>query len=267
MTQPNKDELARRLGVLTETIHAVVYFAAEPQKAYAQLGLEGYWRGYFASRAAPLGEAGPLLVSALFGGFAPAMVARAIPDVWTTASPQHVQTARLSGATAALRRILSDSMPAVAAAATLTDRCVRALPLPGRPMAAAQADLPRPSDPLAALWHDCTVLREHRGDGHLAAIAATGLVWPEPHLLQGSQVDPRQQEYRGWDDRSWQHAAERVRRRNLREVETLTDTLAAPAYQVLNLAEQQQLAQLLEPVAHAVSSQIPYPNAMGLPPL
>lgn len=267
MNEKARDAPTRRLGVLAETIHAVVYFAPEPQTAYGQLGLRGYWRGYFASRAAPLGEAGPHLVTALFGGFAPAMVARAIPEVWTVASPQQVQAARLSGVTTALRGVLSENLPAVAAAATLTDRCVQALPLHGRPMAAAQADLQRPREPLAALWHDCTVLREHRGDGHLAAVAAAGLTWPEPHCLQGQRVDPRQQEYRGWDDQSWQLAAERVRGRDLHEIDALTDRLAAPAYAVLSAAEQEGLMQLLEPLAHATSSQIPYPNARGLPAL
>jgi len=208
------------------------------------------------------------LVTALLGGFAPAMVARALPEVWTVASPQHVQAARLAGATAALHRLLDDDhLPAVAAAAALTGRCVQALPLPGRPMAAAQAGLPRPDEPLAALWHDCTVLREYRGDGHLAAVALAGLVWPEPHLLQGGRVDARQQEYRGWDDHSWQLAAERVSGRDLREVEAMTDQLAAPAYAPLSAAEQDELIQLLEPLARAASSELPYPNAMALPPL
>jgi len=264
----DRTKAVRRLGVLVESIHAVVYFAPEPQAAYAELGLRGYWRGYFAGRAAPLGAVGSKLVTALLGGFAPAMVARALPEVWTMASPQQVQAARLSGATAALRRLLDDArLPAVAAAAELTGRCVEALPLPGRPMAAAQAGLPRPAEPLAALWHDCTVLREYRGDGHLAAVAVAGLVWPEPHLLQGGRVDARQQEYRGWDDRSWHLAAERVRGRDLAEVEALTDHLAAPAYDALNAPEQAELIRLLEPLARAASSELPYPNAMGLPPL
>ncbi len=259
-------ELVRRLGVLVESIHAVVYFAPEPQAAYAELGLQGFWRGYFASRAAPLGPAGPELVTALFGGFAPEMVARAVPQVWSVATPQQVQAARLAGAAAALRRLLGeDSLPAVAAAAELTERCLRALPLPGRPMAAAQAGPPRPDEPLDALWHDCTVLREHRGDGHLAAVALAGLVWPEPHLLQGNQVDVRQQQHRGWDDQSWQDAAERVRGRDLRDVEVLTDHLAAPAYEALAPTERVELAQLLEPLALAASTQLPYPTRWGCP--
>lgn len=256
----------RRLCVLVESIHAVVYFASEPQAAYAELGLRGYWRGYFASRAAPLGPAGPELVTALFGGFAPAMVARAVPQVWSVATPQQVQAARLAGAVAALRRLFDEiPLPAVALAAELTGRCVRALPLPVRPMAVAQAGLPRLYEPLAALWHDCTVLREHRGDGHLAAVAVADLVWPEPHLLQGSQVDAHQQQHRGWDDQAWQDAAERVRGRDLRDVEVLTDRLAAPAYGALDPAERVDLVQLLEPLALTASTQLPYPNAMGVP--
>jgi hypothetical protein len=268
VTPLNDGALVRRLGVLVESIHAIVYFAPEPQAGYAELGLRGYWRGYFASRSAALGAAGPELVTALFGGFAPAMVARALPEVWTIASPQQVQAARRAGATAALRRLLDDHhLTGVAAAAELTSRCVQALPLPGRPMAAAQSGLPRPAEPLAALWHDCTVLREHRGDGHLAAVAICGLVWPEPHLLAGRQVDARQQQYRGWDDLTWQRAANQVRERDADELEAVTDQLAAPAYQALTASERTELARLLEPLARAASADLPYPNAMGLPPL
>lgn len=260
--------LTRRLGVLVEAIHAIVYFAPEPQAAYVGLGLKGYSRGYFASRAAPLGAAGPELVTALFGGFAPAMVARALPAVWTTASPQQVQAARRAGAVAALRRLLDEHEGAVVAAADLTGRCVQALLFPGRPMAAAQSGLQRPSEPMEALWHDCTVLREYRGDGHLAAVALLGLVWPEPHVLPGRQVDAQQQQHRGWDDDSWRRAADRMRGRDTAEaLEGITDQLAAPAYEVLGAADRVELAQLLEPLATAVSAELPYPNAMGLLPL
>lgn len=183
--------LVRRLGQLTETVHAVVYFAPEARFAYAELGLRGYWRGYFASRCAAVGPIGPDLATALLGGFAPAMVARALPEVWSTADSATVVSARTSAATAALRRLLEGVDPeVVTTAAILTARCVEALALPGRPMAAAHRETPRPADPVGALWHDVTVLREHRGDGHLCAVAAAGLHWPEPHLLIGDRLDP-----------------------------------------------------------------------------
>jgi hypothetical protein len=261
-------KVVRRLGVLVETIHAVVYFAPEPQAEYALLGLRGYWRGYFASRACALGPVGPELLTALLAGFAPGMVARAVPDVWSVAPPESVRQARLSGAVTALRRLIGDEQEApVAAAAELTGRCVADLDLAGRPMAAAQCAAPRPTDPWGALWHDCTVLREHRGDGHIAAVNIAGLVWPEPHLLQGASVDARQQEYRGWDDRTWQQAATRVRGHDLRAVEEMTDQLAAPAYRALQPSDQHHLQMLLEPLVRSAAAQLPYPNAMGLPPL
>lgn len=261
-------EAVRRLGVLVETVHAVVYFALEPQTEYAALGLRGYWRGYFASRACALGPVGPELLTALLAGFAPDMVARAVPGVWSVAPPETVRQARLSGAVAALRRLIGDEQEnSVAAAAEFTSRCVRELHLAGRPMAAAHSAAPRPADPYGALWHDCTVLREYRGDGHIAAVDIAGFVWPEPHLLQGASVDARQQEYRGWDDRTWQQAAARAEGRDLRVVEEMTDQLADPAYSVLEASERHQLQLLLEPLARSAAAQLPYPNAMGLPPL
>lgn len=257
-----------RLGTLTETIHAVVYFAPEPLAAYEELGLRGYWRGYFASRAAPLGPVGPELVTALFGGFAPAMVARSIPEVWTIAQPELVSRVRLSAAVAALRRRLGSDYDALVVAATkLTSRCVMTLPLSDRPMAAALSGLERPTEPLAALWFDCSVLREHRGDGHLAAVTSAGLVWPEPHLLPGKSVDPRLQEFRGWDDEIWNAAKLRMRDFSARPLEDATNELAAVAYVSLSAEERNDLIELLEPIASVISSELPYPNAMGLSPL
>jgi hypothetical protein len=264
----DRPDVVRRLGLLTETLHDIVYFSPEPLDAYKELGLRGYWRGYFAGRASALGPVGPELVTALFAGFAPAMVARALPQVWTMASPESVRSARLAGATAALRRLLAGQPDtAIAAAAELTGRCVETLVLPGRPMAAAQTGLERPSDPLAALWYDCTVLREHRGDGHLIAVASSGLVWPEPHLLKGSHAVEGLQALRGWDDDTWAAAADRMRGRDPAELEAMTDRLAAPAYRVLGTDGQDELARLLEPLARAAAADVPQPNPVGLLPL
>ena len=253
----------RRLGRLTETLHAVVYFAPEPQQRYAALGLNGYWRGYFASRAAAVGTPSAELVTALFAGFAPAFVARAVPQVWQLADRRAVLDARRDGAVAALRRLLGDVD--VDAAAARTGTLVQRLDLAGRPLAAAHAALPRPDEPLAALWHDCTVLREHRGDGHVAAVLAAGLRWPEPHVLAGARVDARQQQLRGWSDDQWAAAAERVdgRAHLLDTVEERTDALAAPAYEG---CDTEALVAALAPLARDVvdAGGVPFPNAMGL---
>jgi hypothetical protein len=255
--------LVRRIGAVTETLHAVVYFAPEPLAAYQELGLRGYWRGYFASRAGALGPVGAERVTQLFGGFAPAFVARAVPEVWSITTSQDAVAARLAGAAAALRRFLGEvevgGLAEVVAGLDLTDR----------PMAAAQRDQPRPVDPVAALWHDCTVLREHRGDAHLAVLRSHGLRWPVPHLLAADRVDPQQQAYRGWNDEEWSEArreAAALPAGLAEQVEADTDVRVAGAHAEVDLED---LLRQLEPLARRVAAAggIPYPNAMGLAPL
>ena len=87
-----------------------------------------------------------------------------------------------------------------------------------------------------------------------------------PAVAAASALTERQQEHGGWEADAWERAAERVRGRHPEEVEALTDSLAAPAYEPLTPDEHAELAGLLEPLARAVSRELPYPNAMGLPP-
>lgn len=262
----------RTVGRLIEVVHAPVYFSPEPQDAYAALGLRGYWRGYFASRAAALGTADAATVTRLFGGFAAPMVERAIPQVWTLATPQAVLAARTAGAIAALRRLTGgepDPRPAAAALARIVD----AADYGGRPLAAAHAELPRPDDTLGALWHGCTVLRELRGDEHLAALAEAGLTWPQPHLLLAAvgRLDPKQREYRGYTEAEWDEARAGLAARGLtgaaaaelvEAVERRTDERVADVFAGTDLAE---LDRLLRPFATAAVVALPFPNAVGLP--
>ena len=95
------------MWTLFEPIHAVAYFAPEARSAFERAGLRGFWRGYFAGRAAPLGAAGAAVVTASFFNFAPAFVARAIPGVWELITPEEALRARLAGATEALGRLLA----------------------------------------------------------------------------------------------------------------------------------------------------------------
>jgi hypothetical protein len=165
---------------LFEPVHTVTYFAAESRAAYESAGLRGFWRGYFAGRAAPIGPVGAAPVIAAFFNFAPAMVARALPAVWQLAPPAATLQARSAGAVTALRRLLQladDAAvpPGVMAAADLLADAAAELDWAGRPLGGPNAALPVPAEPLARLWHAATVLREHRGDGHVAALVAAGL--------------------------------------------------------------------------------------------
>src|SRR5262249_1507697 len=151
-----------------EPVHDVTYFAPEAVSAYTEAGLRGYWRGYFAGRAAPLGGTGAAVVAASFFNFAPSFVARAIPGVWDLITPPDAIGVREAGATAALRRLLDGREDEAAKAADLLWHAAEDLDFAGRPLSAANSELPVSADPVTRLWQATTLLREHRGDGHFA---------------------------------------------------------------------------------------------------
>lgn len=279
--------LARRLWKSIEAYHAVVYFAPEKKSAYDEAGLKGGWMGYFAGRAAPLGAASADLVTAIFYNFHPAMVRRAIPDAWSFSTPQRVLDARLTLVDASLRRLLGSAAagPALADAAEACLRAAEACDPGGRPLFAANAALPVPDEPHLRLWHAATMLREHRGDGHVAALVCAGLDGCEAHLTLTATGGARRgelQPYRGWSDEEWDAAAERLRRRGLlyedgaatpagRElrtwVEDRTDELALRPWVEAGSETAERALELLEEPVRLVldGGGVPFPNPMGLP--
>src|SRR5690349_8855717 len=200
------------MWTLFEPVHAVTYFTADSRSAYEQAGLRGFWRGYFAGRAAPLGAVNAAVVTASFFNFAPAFVGRAIPGVWELITPEEALRARLEGATAALRGLLAGQEPEAAAAGDLLWRAAGELDFPGRVLSAANAALPVPEDGLARLWQAATVLREHRGDGHFAALAAADIDGCEAVALRCLMDLSREnmQPVRGWTDEAWDDALARL---------------------------------------------------------
>ncbi|BAL88173.1 hypothetical protein AMIS_29530 [Actinoplanes missouriensis 431] len=273
---------ARNLWQLYEPVHAVTYFAPQARVAFENAGLHGYWRGYFAGRAAPLGAVTAAPVAALFFSFAPGMVARALPDVWQRATPEQALAARLDGAVAALRAIMPDEPARWAEAADLLEVAAGAAGTEGRALGAANAGLPRPTGALARLWQAATVLREHRGDGHIASLVNAELTGCQALVLRHGVHGGRDQlqPNRGWSDGEWDAAVGDLAARGLvdgsgratgeglevhRGVETRTDRLAAQPWAALSVAEQERLAGVLAPLAAAADAVVPYPNPMGLP--
>lgn len=267
-----------------EAIHCVTYFTAQAKAAFEAAGLRGFWRGYFAGRAAPLGEAPAAVVTAVFAGFAPAMVERAVPSVWTLATPATVLAARTAGAVAALRAHGGDAPAPATRALPLLRRVVDALDPTGRPLGAANAALPWPDDPVAALWHAATVVREHRGDGHVAALTAAGLSGLRANVLRDAQDGSRDllQPNRGHTDDEWDAAAQDLREEGLvdaagritdrgralrADVEARTDRLAAAAWRVLDDGELARVRAAVTPLAAqlAGAGAVPYPNPVGAP--
>ncbi|WP_435155569.1 SCO6745 family protein [Amycolatopsis sacchari] len=273
----------RELWTVLEAIHDVTYFAPEARAAHEAVGLRGFWRGYFAMRAAPLGEAGAGTVTAVFHNFAPSFVARAVPEVWTMASPAQALAARTEGVVAALRAHLPglDAEPLAEVTAVLR-RIVRSAHCEGRPLAAANAALDWPEDPVAALWHATSVLREHRGDGHVALLVSEGISGLEAHVLRDAVDGSRHLmlRSRGWTEEEWQAAAARLTTRGLladgglsaegrrlrEHIERRTDELAAQPYAAATEAELHELDAVLRPLAKAlVPAVVPTPNPVGAP--
>ncbi len=205
--------MAREMWHRLEAVHSVVYFASEVAQAYKRIGLKGFWMGYFAGRAAPLGQASPELVTAVFFNFHPAMVSQALPYAWQLAAPAEILAARQAGIDEALHRLLGETAlrrADIAAAADLAEEGISGCELAGRPLFAAYHSLPWPDSPHLRLWHAATLIREHRGDGHVAANLAHGLDGLAAHLTLGATgAVPRSslQPNRGWSDDEWDAAA------------------------------------------------------------
>jgi hypothetical protein len=265
--------LARRLFNLVEPVAVVTYMAEEPTRAVMALGPLTVWDAYFAGRAAPLGREVPAtVVHALFYNFADGEVARHIPRVWDLVTPEAANAARQDGSVAALRRILGDlaDTPGVTRAAELLTKAGTSGRTEGRGLYAAVRTLPLPTEPVARLWHGANLLREHRGDGHVAALLTAGIGGTEAHVLhalaEGMPAEAfgrvshlphaqlaavidgmRARGLIGAD--GWLTAAGRETKQ---QVESLTDQLAAPAYDILEPHEIDQLVDDLAPLAEVL---------------
>ncbi|MEV8597253.1 MarR family transcriptional regulator [Streptomyces sp. NPDC052012] len=285
ISTPTRRQAARDLWGLLEPIHAVVYFTPEPLEEFRAAGYRGYWMGYFAGRAAPLGGVGADVVHALFYNFAYERVSRALPAAWSFAPPHEALAARTRGSVRALRRALGPAAdgPDVARAAELATRAAQSAPLEGRALFAANRSLPVPQEPLAQLWHAATLLREHRGDGHIAALTAAGIGGRESHVLHAIASGIPREVYtpaREFDEAEWTSRRDALNERGLveddqlslrgqqvkSEIEDRTDQLAATAYDALTDGEIDELARLLRPLTRAVvrEGDIPLDNPMGL---
>lgn len=268
---------ARRLGRLVEPIAAGVYFAPEAMERYGDLGLN-YVEGYFCSRGACLGKAPWTVICAAFAAFNPAVVEPAVTAGWQKTDPDTVLAARLEGATAQLTRLVDAPARDIERATEILFSITDGIDPSGRALSGGLRALPRPDTPMGALWRAADVVREHRGDGHIAAwlpsfdsteiTVLTELYWGIP---------PRSYVFtRGWADADVDAAYDRLTRRGLvdgdvltpagreeREtVERATDEAArAPVERLGDRAG--ELFELLAPMARAVVEGGGYPVDPG----
>ena len=264
-------------------MHAVTYFAPEARNAFDGLGFQGFWMGYFAARSAPLGLVAPDVVTATFYNFAPERVAKALPAAWAIATPADALQARIQSAVAALRRygVTEDEADT---AAELAAKAARSAPLDGRPLFAANTALDWPDEPLARLWHAVTLLREQRGDGHVAVLATHQVSGRECNVLHAAAGRVPQamiMRTRDYDDKQWNHYRDRLSRRGLldgdgqltdagrelkQRIEDTTDTMALSALDALDDDEVEALFLALTPITRKVvaGGDVPAATPMGL---
>ncbi|MET9660567.1 hypothetical protein [Streptomyces sp. NPDC006510] len=256
----------RRCHNAINPLHSTVYFSPDLGKELGELGIDDSNAAYFAARSAAMGAVGPGTVTATFYNFSHDLVARHLPAVWSVASPQAVLDARLRATDTTLRRLLGEEViasPELAEAAGLALRAAEGCTRHARPLYAAHADLPVPEQPHLAYWHAATLLREHRGDGHLAALLAAGLDPLEAlvsHTATGKGMSPRWVlATRGWHRADWDGACERLRERGLldaegelteagvalrSELEETTDRMDAAPYEHLGAEGVERLTEL-----------------------
>jgi hypothetical protein len=268
---PHPQAKVHRMFELVEPI-ATVTFSQVPNEAFLALDMRNYWDGYFAGRAAPLGMAPAEVVHAVFYNFADGEVARHIPWVWGKTTPEEAIAVRERGSATALRQRIGERVdsPGLVRIADLATRAALSAPTEGRALYAGLRALDVPEEPVARLWHAATLLREHRGDGHNAALMAHGIGGTEAHVLLALSFGMKAEEFsrthhlpkaqlaavvdglrgRGLVDAdgSLTDAGRETRER----IEALTGQLAAPAYDVLTADELDELIAELEPIAAAM---------------
>jgi hypothetical protein len=267
--------IARRTWRTVEPIHGMTYFSSAMQAEFGALGLEGRM-GYFGSRAAPMGPVPAEVVIATFFNFRPALVRDAIPAAWERATPDAILAARLRGADTALRAALGDAVGSAeldeAAALARTAALAAREHLEGRPLFAGHASLPWPDEPHLVLWHAQTLLREFRGDGHIAALVAAGLSGLEAavtHVATGEIPDAVIASSRAWPRAEWDASVEQLRARGLltagpdtalsdagwvqrQWIEDATDAAAVVAYEPLGNDGCARLRELARPWSRAI---------------
>jgi hypothetical protein len=196
-------------GQLTRSLdrlHSTIYFAAEANEKFSELGLGHQRMQYFASRSAPMGAVNAKVVAATFYNFNPELVAKSIPAAWEIASPSDVTRVRYEIVDSVIPRILGDvrvRSAEFAHSTAIVRRAAEAIPnADGRPLYAGHAELNWPDTPHGQLWHAITLLREYRGDGHIAVLVSHGLSGAEAlitHVATGTGFDPEfGRKLRGW---------------------------------------------------------------------
>ena len=269
---------ARALHDVVEPVHAMIYFAPEAFEEYEALGLTGPAEQYFPSRAAALGVVPWQVVQATFFGFSPIAVQFGLTEAWKKTTPEAVLAARMRGVDRALQRMAPDLIQDVEEALDLVRTACEGCSVPGRPLYAAHAALPEPDEKHLALWHGLALLREFRGDGHIAALVSAEVTAPQALVLNGAYrgggMTKFLQQTRVWPQEDWDAAVVQLTERGWvtangaltdagraerDRIEEHTDQLALAPYEHLGQERTDRLRELLAPLAKACTGPGGFP--------
>ena len=239
-----------------EAVHGMIYFTPDAPPAYGAIGISSPRTGYFLSRSAAMGAVPAEVVIATFYNFHPGLVRRAMADGWAATPPAVVLAARLDAVDTSLRRAFGPELLGSAELARAVELTRRAALVAcehpeGRPLFAGHASWPWPDEPHLALWHAQTLLREFRGDGHVAALTAAGLSGLDALLSHAGSGDvPAEilRVTRSWTEQEWAAGLESFAARGFvdatgaftdagreqrQQIEDVTDRAALVAYEAL----------------------------------
>jgi hypothetical protein len=244
---------ARQLRDAIEPIATIYVWSELAYQEYARLGLE-FLNGYVWSRSSVLGEPEPTVAASAFGVFEPGLIATLYESGRKTCGLAEIRAAKETGAVASLRRVLGEP-DGLAEAVDLLRRGAAAADPTGRALHAGLTALPWPADPLGQLWHACSILREHRGDSHLALCVAAGLDGLAANLLTELVVgwDPfAYTATRGWSPEAMQTGLKLLEARGL-------VAGAAPTEEGRRLRDdiEDSTDRLMQPVVDAIGDDLP----------
>ncbi|MDT8909337.1 SCO6745 family protein [Amycolatopsis sp. PS_44_ISF1] len=275
-------DIAKQFKGTFDTLHALVYFVPETDQYLSAVGLRPGRMCYFAGRSAPMGAVGPDVVAATFYNFNPEIITRHLPRAWTLATPEAVVAARFEAVDATYRRLLGEEVLAsedLAEAVELVREAAGGCEVEGRALYAGHAGLAWPEQPHVALWHGITLLREHRGDAHVAALMLNGLSGLGAlvtHVATGAGFTPEDaKKTRGWSDEQWDGAVAELagqglldadggltdRGTELRErVEAATNAASEGPWARLGEEKSARLRELCRPLSRTVAKAGVFPR-------
>ncbi|MDB5078348.1 MAG: hypothetical protein JWP00_272 [Chloroflexi bacterium] len=272
------EEISRRSQAAFEPFTAMIFFAPEAFAHFKALGLRGR-QSYFCGRSAALGRLPGQAVAATFYNFNPAFVIEQVNGGWAVTTPEAVLQARTTAVSEALQRLLDpaegeeDLNGKVEQALPLIKKATAGLPVPGRTLFAGHAALPWPEEPRAALWHGVNLLREYRGDGHIAALMSEGIDGLESILLQAAYSHriplPFLTRSRAWDVPAVHAGEVRLAERGLLQdgnltekgqavrehIEDITDRLDTQPFEKLGVEASQELINLIGGLSQRIEAR------------